>query len=54
MSALTTATTKDGMRIYKNTSSVDVPDIDLTTLLFGMFLFTQFLPGNPLIYNTRF
>jgi hypothetical protein len=35
MSALTSSITKDGMRIYTNPKSVDVPKLDLLTLLFG-------------------
>lgn len=35
MSATTSSINKDGMRIYKNVKSVDVPSVDLLTLLFG-------------------
>ncbi|KAF2121141.1 4-coumarate-CoA ligase [Lophiotrema nucula] len=34
MSALTTSITKDGMRIYRNPNTVDIPNVDLPTLLF--------------------
>ncbi|KAF2750205.1 4-coumarate-CoA ligase [Sporormia fimetaria CBS 119925] len=34
MSAFTTSITRDGMRIYKNPNSVDIPQVDLPTLLF--------------------
>jgi 4-coumarate--CoA ligase len=35
MSALTTFVNDNGSRIYKNPASVDVPKVDLPTLLFG-------------------
>jgi 4-coumarate--CoA ligase len=35
MSAVTTFINENGLRIYKNPKSVDVPKVDLLTLLFG-------------------
>jgi acyl-coenzyme A synthetase/AMP-(fatty) acid ligase len=35
MSAYTSSVNQDGVRIYKNTNSVDIPQVDLPTLLFG-------------------
>jgi hypothetical protein len=35
MSAVTTFINDNGLRIYKNPNSVDVPKVDLPTLLFG-------------------
>jgi hypothetical protein len=35
MSAATTFINQNGVRIYKNLNAVDVPKVDLTSLLFG-------------------
>lgn len=35
MSAITSFVNQDGMRIYKNPNTVDIPKVDLPTLLFG-------------------
>jgi hypothetical protein len=45
MSALTTFINDNGLRIYKNPTSVDVPKVDLPTLLFGK---EPHAHGNPI------